>query len=174
MRTVTPVRRLASAAAHLAAAAAALSIASLSGGVANADMGNTSCFGEATPTGILHTREFSAQDTGQGTFLFTVEGLASMSQSDAQKFVDGPGRPEFFLMTDDEVEDDTLNISVFDYTAATPEGFYFRAARQLPYEAVNEDKIPGQDDEIYARVQMYDVRYNGTHKVETCRLHFAL
>jgi hypothetical protein len=155
-------------------------LASLGSPVAQA-LGETSCSGDATPTGILHVREFSAQDTGQGGYLFIIDAYAAMSQEDAQRFVENPAA-DIALRADDadalspkDNVPDLLRIFPASNYFVTPEGLGFRGSMVLSNDEVNEDKFPGQDDEIYANVELADIRYgNGRHRVESCRLHFAL
>jgi hypothetical protein len=131
------------------------------------------CNSEATPTGILHVREFSVQDTGQSDLLFTVEALASMTETDAYRYIDHPDDEAVFRIWGDLPQDDKLLGSVIaTHYSATPEGLVIRDAALIPKDRANANWVPGLPDKWYASIELTEIRNGGgTHRVETCRLY---
>jgi hypothetical protein len=120
--TTTHLRRL------LPAALCAAVLVFGSTGVADAQQYRR-CNSEATPAGILHAREFSVQDTGQSDLLFTVEALASMTETDAYRYIDHPDDEAVFRIWADLPQGDTLLGSVTaTHYSATPKGLSIRDA----------------------------------------------
>jgi hypothetical protein len=76
-------------------------------GIAHAYTG--SCVGPVGAGNILQVREFSLQDLGNGNSLATVEAYAAISESDAQLYIDRPGKEEAsFRLWGDDTESDHL------------------------------------------------------------------
>ncbi len=176
--------------ARLAAGALAASIIGLGAaalapaGIAHAYTG--SCVGPVGSGNILQVREFSLQDMGNGNSLATVEAYAAMSESDAQAYIDRPGKEEasFRLWGDDAGSDQLLaNFNPERYWAS-PAGLGMRGSAQRPNSGLDEDpglstegrgstNIALDVDEFYATIRLPDFRNGSTHEVETCRLFLA-
>ena len=153
-------------------------------GIAHAYTG--SCVGPVGAGNILQVREFSLQDMGNGDSLATVEAYAAMSESDAQSYIDRPGKEEasFRLWGDDAGSDQLLaNFNPERYWAS-PAGLGMRGSAQRENSALDEDpgfssegrgstNIQPQVDEFYASIRLPDFRTGSTHQVETCRLSLA-
>lgn len=153
-------------------------------GIAHAYTG--SCVGPVGAGNILQVREFSLQDAGNGNSLATVEAYAAMSESDAQAYIDRPGKEEasFRLWGDDAGSDQLLaNFNPERYWAS-PAGLGMRGSAQRSNSELDEDpgfesegrgnpNITPQADEFYASIRLPDFRTGSTHQVETCRLSLA-
>lgn len=173
-------RRLAGAA--LVAGAFGLGAGPLSAaGIAHAYTG--SCVGPVGAGNILQVREFSLQDVGDGSSLATVEAYAAISESDAQAYIDRPGKDEasFRVWGDDSGSDLLLMHFNPERYWVSPSGLGMRGAAQRPNSQLDEDPglssdgrgsttISPQSDEFYATIRVPDVQNGTTHQVETCRL----
>jgi hypothetical protein len=145
-----------------------------------------SCVGPVDADNILQVREFSLQDAGNGNSLATVEAYAAMSESDAQAYIDRPGKEEasFRLWGDDAGSDQLLaNFNPERYWASAA-GLGMRGSAQRSNSELDEDpgfesegrgspNITPQADEFYASIRLPDFRTGSTHQVETCRLSLA-
>jgi hypothetical protein len=153
-------------------------------GIAHAYTG--SCGGPVGAGNILQVREFSLQDAGNGTSVATVEAYAAMSESDAQAYIDRPGKEEasFRLWGDDDGSDQLLAYFNPERYWASPAGLGMRGSAQRSNSELDEDpgfdtegrgsaNIKPQVDEFYASVRLPDFRNGSTHQVETCRLFLA-
>jgi hypothetical protein len=173
------------AAGALVASAIGLGAAALvPAGIAHAYTG--SCVGPVGAGNILQVREFSLQDLGNGNSMATVEAYAAMSESDAQAYIDRPGKEEasFRLWGDDAGSDLLLaNFNPERYWAS-PAGLGMRGAAQRSNSELDEDSgfesagrgntnITPQVDEFYASIRLPDFRAGSTHQVESCRLSLA-
>jgi hypothetical protein len=182
----TKPRRLA----RLAAGALAVSTIGLGAGVLSpagiAHAYTGSCVGPLGAGNILQVREFSLQDVGNGNSLATVEVYAAMSESDAQSYIDRPGKEEasFRLWGDDDGSDQLLAHFNPERYWASPAGMGMRGSAQRSNSALDEDpgfstegrgstNITPQVDEFYATIRLPDFRNGSTHQVETCRLSLA-
>jgi hypothetical protein len=173
------------AAGALVASAIGLGAGALSpAGIAHAYTG--SCVGPVGAGNILQVRDFSLQDAGNGNSLATVEAYAAMSESDAQSFIDRPGKEEasFRLWGDDTGSDQLLAYFNPERYWASPSGLGMRGSAQRSNSELDEDpgfdsegrgssNITPQVDEFYATVRLPDFRNGSTHQVETCRLSLA-
>ena len=142
-----------------------------------------SCSGEDGPEnlgpGIFQVREFSLQKTGLKTntgddlILLTVDVIAKMSQSDAQRFIDRPGHEAIMRVWGDDVSSDDL-IAEFrpEHYFATPDGLVMRGGAQALGSSVNEDSFPEEGDEWYAGIRLTDLRDGAEKKVETCMIRW--
>jgi hypothetical protein len=150
-------------------------------GIAHAYTG--SCVGPVGAGNILQVREFSLQDMGNGNSLATVEVYAAMSESDAQAYIDRPGKEEasFRLWGDDAASDQLLAMFNPERYWASAAGLGMRGSAQRSNSALDEDpgfstdgrgnsNITPQVDEFYATIRLPDFRNGSTHQVETCRL----
>lgn len=153
-------------------------------GIASAYTG--SCVGPVGAGNILQVREFSLQDAGNGSSIAIVEAYAAMSQSDAQTYIDRPGKEEatFRLWGDDTGSDLLLAHFNPERYWASPSGLGMRGSAQRSNSELDEDPgldtggrgstdITPQVDEFYASVRLPDIRTGSTHQVETCRLSLA-
>ena len=150
-------------------------------GIAHAYTG--SCVGPVGAGNILQVREFSLQDAGNGNSLATVEVYAAMSESDAQSYIDTPGKEEasFRLWGDDAANDQLLAHFNPERYWASPSGLGMRGSAQRSNSDLDEDPgfssegrgsnvITPQADEFYATIRLPDSRVGSTHQVESCRL----
>jgi hypothetical protein len=173
------------AAGALVASAIGLGAAALApAGIAHAYTG--SCVGPVGAGNILQVREFSLQDAGNGNSLAIVEAYAAVSESDAQSYIDRPGKQEasVSLWGDDAGSDQLLaNFNPERYWVS-PAGLGMRGSVQRPNSALDEDPgfstegrgstdITPQVDEFYATIRVPDFRTGSTLQVETCRLFLA-
>jgi hypothetical protein len=181
-KDMTTTSRIAGA---LVAGAIGLGAATLSpAGIANAYTG--SCVGPVGAGNILQVREFSLQDAGNGSSVATVEAYAAISESEAQSFINRPGKEEasFRVWGDDAGSDQLLAYFNPERYWASPSGLGMRGSAQRPNSELDEDSgfdsagrgsttITPQADEFYATVRLPDFRNGSTHQVETCRLTLA-
>jgi hypothetical protein len=144
------------------------------------------CVGPIGAGNILQVREFSLQDLGNGNSLANVEAYAAMSESDAQAYIDRPGKEEasFRLWGDDAGSDLLLaNFNPERYWASAA-GLGMRGSAQRSNSELDEDpgfategrgsnNITPQVDEFYATIRLPDLRDGSTHQVESCRLTLA-
>jgi hypothetical protein len=118
---------------------------------------------------IFDVREFSFQDIGNGKHLVTVEVMAAMPQSDAQKFIDIPGdEATFRLWGDDPDSDDFIEDWHPQTVWAAPEGLGLRGSAEVWTVNLNEDSgfDPAAGDELYTGIRL--IRNGNEHKAETC------
>ena len=150
-------------------------------GIAHAYTG--SCVGPVGAGNILQVREFSLQDLGNGNSLATVEAYAAMSESDAQAYIDRPGKEEasFRLWGDDAGSDQLLAMFNPERYWASAAGLGIRGSAQRSNSELDEDSgfategrgsnnITPQGDEFYTTVRLPDLGNGSTHQVESCRL----
>ncbi|MCZ8378787.1 hypothetical protein O6P37_07950 [Mycobacterium sp. CPCC 205372] len=166
--------------ARLAAGAVVASTIGLSAGalapagIAHAYAG--SCVGPVGAGNILQVREFSLQDAGNGNSLATVEAYAAMPQSDAQAYIDRPGKQEAAFRLWGDTGSDLL-VALFNPERywASPAGLGMRGARQVSNAEL--DSVPGSAltgrKEFYATIRVPEIGNGSTLHVETCRLSLA-
>jgi hypothetical protein len=150
-------------------------------GIAHAYTG--SCVGPVGAGNILQVREFSLQDVGNGNSLATVEAYAAVSQSDAQSYIDRPGKEEasFRVWGDDSGSDLLLMHFNPERYWVSPSGLGMRGTAQRSNSELDEDPgfssdgrgsttINPQSDEFYATIRLPGFQNGSTHHVETCRI----
>jgi hypothetical protein len=153
-------------------------------GIAHAYTG--SCVGPVGASNVLQVREFSLQDLGNGNSLATVEAYAAISESDAQSYIDRPGKEEasFRLWGDDDGSDQLLAHFNPERYWASPAGLGMRGSAQRSNSVLDEDpgfssdgrgstNITPQVDEFYAAIRVPDIGNGSMLHVETCRLSLA-